>query len=783
MVNQQEFMIFKHLYSLLFLSLFFSNSLLSQGYGFKKLLKESPNAQTTFCIENSQKNIDLLEKEGVIIKYSSMNWLFVTTTPEWISTKMDNGQLSSFHFEFAPPSLLNDTARGHHFVDSVHLGVGGLSQGYTGKNVIIGVVDTGIDYQHPDFQDTNGNTRVIRYWDHSINGANPPMPYNYGQEWDSTDINNGTITSIDVTAHGSTVAGCAAGNGLANGTNKGMAPDANIVVVQTNFNLPNWTLTVADACDYIFKVADEYKMPAVVNLSLGTYLGSHDGNDPASEYMEDLIEAQTGRIIVGAAGNSGTWGKYHCKGNVTSDTTFTWLLNNPNNQLGPNKIYFDFWTDTATANTIDFAFGADKPGPTFGFRGHSTFHNAMGILGTVPVYDTIFNPNGVQIATIETYSEIEGPNFHMEVLFENVDSTTYRYRFMTKGTGTYDIWSGTTIGLNEIVSTGLPTIAQMPTIVHYQMPDAEQTVVSSWNCSEKMISVGNARNRANHIDNNGNLYVPFPSSVGQLSPNSSKGPTRAGVTKPDITASGDVSLSAGPLALLNNPAQWNVVDSGGWHVRNGGTSMASPVVSGIAALYLEKCPFGTAASFKTLLTTSAFTDVFTGPVPNNAYGYGKADALDLLLSTATEPTPTITQNGNVLTASSSINYQWVKDSVDLAGQTNQTLNIFLPNGYYQVYAISTDGCPSYSAPFFGVVGAKELSQTLFRLFPNPNSGSFRIETDENILHVSATDMLGREVEVIRYFKSEFQLKNPAAGAYMLNIETENGNAQLKVTIK
>ncbi len=724
----------------------------------------------------------LLQKEGVTIKYSSKNWLFITATPNWIDNKMRNHELKSFHFEFAPPVLLNDTARGHHFVDSVHLGVGGLAQSYTGKNVIIGVVDTGIDYQHPDFLDSNGKTRVIRYWDQGLSGPNPPMPYNYGQEWDSTDINNGTITSIDVTAHGSTVAGCAAGNGMANGTNKGMAPDANIVVIQSDFSLPNWTLTIADACDYIFAVADEYKMPAVVNLSLGTYLGSHDGNDPASEYMEDLIEAQTGRIIVGAAGNSGQFGKYHCNGIVTSDTTFTWFKSNPGNQLGPNKIYFDFWTDTATAQTIDFAYGADKPGPTFGFRGHSDFHNAWSILSTVPFYDTIYNPNGIRIATIETYSEIEGPNFHMEVLFENVDSTSYLYRFMTKGSGSYDLWSGLIFGLNEIVSTGLPTIGQMPSIAYYQLPDSLQTVVSSWNCSEKMISVGNARNRANHIDKNGNLYVPFPSSVGQLSPNSSKGPNRAGITKPDVTASGDVSLSAGPLSLLNNVSQWNVVDSGGWHVRNGGTSMASPVVAGIAALYLEKCPFGTAASFKTLLTSSAFTDVFTGAVPNNAYGFGKANALDLLLATSSEPIPTITQNGNLLTASTSINYQWVKDSVDLSGQTNQTTAIFAPDGFYQVYTISTDGCPSYSAPFFGVLGAFELSQTLFRLFPNPNQGSFRIDTEENITDISATDMLGRKLEVEGYFKNEYRIKNQTSGTYILRIETENGIAQLKVTI-
>jgi subtilisin family serine protease len=763
--------------------LFYGFQAFSQGMGFDKVLNEFPDRQTTFCIENSLENILLLDKYTITVKYTSRNWIFITSTPSWISAKMKSKELKSFHFEFAPPMLMNDTSRMHHYIDPIHNGTGGLTESYTGKNVIIGVVDTGIDYQHPDFQDSTGRTRVMRYWDQGVIGVNPPMPYSYGQEWNSTDINNGTITSIDGNAHGTTVAGAAAGNGLANGTNKGMAPDANIVVVQTDFSIPNWTLTVADACDYIFAIADEFNMPAVVNLSLGSYLGSHDGNDPAAEYMENLMESQPGRIIVSAAGNSGAWGKYHCKGNVSSDTTFTWFKNNPTNQLGANKIYFDFWTDTLSAQTIDFAFGADKPGPNFGFRGHSPFHNVFASLGTIPVYDTIFNPAGQQIATIETYSEIEGPNFHMEVLFEHVDSTSYLYRFMTKGSGSYDLWSGLALSLNEIVATGLPSVAQMPSIIHYQMPDSLQSIVSSWNCSEKVISVANSRNRANHIDKNGNVYVPFPSSVGELSPNSSKGPSRLGVTKPDITASGDIALSPGPLALLNNPASWSVVDEDGWHVRNGGTSMASPIVAGIAALYLEKCRYGTYATFKNLLINGAFTDGFTGSVPNNAYGYGKAHGLNVLLNAVVEPIPTISQSGNILTASPSLNYQWIKDSSDLSGFTNSTIGLFAPNGFYQVYTVSADGCPSYSTPFFGIVGLNETQNELLKIYPNPNNGSFRIDGDVKISNLEAFDMLGRKVVTLEKFDQVFSIVDAKQGYYILRFYADNQLIQLKIDVK
>jgi len=783
MINRQLIMSTTYLFNSLILTLFCTSISFSQGIGFDKVLKEQPNAPTTFCINNSASNRVLLEKENILLKYSSANWLFITTTPTWISDKMKTKELNAFHFEFAPPALLNDSMRGHHSLDSVHIGVGGLTSAYTGKNVLIGFVDTGLDYNHPDFLDANGKTRVLKYWDHSLTGPNSPMPYNYGQEWDSTDINNGTITSMDNSAHGTTVAGCAVGNGMANGTNKGVAPDANIVIVETNFNLSNWTLTVADACDYIFKIADEHNMPAVVNLSIGSYLGSHDGNDPASEYMEGLINAQPGRIIVCAAGNSGQWGKYHVNGTVSSDTTFTWFENNPAGQLGANTIYFDYWTDTTTAHTIDFAFGADKTSPNFTLIGTTSFQNSYDNFGVNPIYDTIFNFSGQQIAAMEIYKEIEGPNFHMEILFTNVDSTSYFYRFMTKGSGNYDLWSGTTLGLNNIVSTGLPTIGQMPAIAHYQAPDSLQTIVSSWNCSEMIISTANARNRAHHIDKNGNLYTPFPSSVGQLSPNSAKGPSRLGVTKPDITAHGDVSLSAGPLWMLNDMASWSALDSGGWHVRNGGTSMASPVITGIAALYLEKCPFGTYSTFKTLLTSTAYTDGFTGVVPNNAYGFGKANALDLLLTTAIEPVPTISQSVFVLSSSTAINYQWQKDSLDISGATNQDITLFAADGFYQVYVVSTDGCPSYSAPFFGVAGLNDLDQMRIKVYPNPTAGQIGIESDENILKVQAIDMLGKSVKTEQISEGQFIINEGAPGTYLLDITTKNDVVQLKIIIQ
>jgi subtilase family serine protease len=99
-----------------------------------------------------------------------------------------------------------------------------------------------------------------------------------------------------------------------------------------------------------------------------------------------------------------------------------------------------------------------------------------------------------------------------------------------------------------------------------------------------------------------------------------------------------------------NPANNAAIDSGGWHVRNGGTSMASPTVAGIAALYLEKCGHSTWADFKEALIATSFTDFYTGSVPNNAYGHGKPHALNLLLQANFTPTlsgtPSFCPNGS-----------------------------------------------------------------------------------------------------------------------------------------
>ena len=581
------------------------------------------------ALKNNYLNKLLLERLNIEIKSESDNWINFTLDAATFRKLVKENVLSNPYFEFSPPHALADTALHRHKINLLHQGID-IDTNYTGKDVVIGIVDQGIDFNHPDFKFANGKTRVLRYWDHTVSGSSN-SPYGYGIVWDSSAINNGSCTSLETgTSHGTTVSGIATGNARANLKHKGAAPEANIVVVETNFAIPNWSLTIADACDYIFKVADSLGKPAVINLSLGSYLGSHDARDAAAELINSLLDEQSGRIVVCAAGNSGGVGKYHVLHENTSDTSFVWSVNNPGNTyVGNNKILFDLWGDTTLSN-YQFAYGADRPGPNYGFVGRTNFRSALSDTGGVVVYDTLFNAQGQRIACIETWREIVGQNFHMQAIFRTIDSLSYLYRFETFGDGRYDIWAGAWQRCSDFV-TQIPPDSLMPSIVNYIMPDSLQSIVSSWACSDKVVTVGNLQNLTSYIDKNGNTQViNTPVLKGQLAVSSSKGPTRLGVLKPNLTASGDVSFGSSPLAYLANSANNSTIDPGGFHSKNGGTSMASPVVAGSAALYLQKCKNASYQEFITDLTNSSTVDTFTGIVPNFAYGNGKLDAQELL---------------------------------------------------------------------------------------------------------------------------------------------------------
>lgn len=517
---------------------------------------------------------------------------------------------------------MNDKMLINNKINLIHAGNSPLLQGYDGEDVIVGTIDTGIDFTHPDFLDSTGQSRVLWVWDHllPVNG-NTPQPYNYGQQFSKANIDAGTASAhVDATAHGTHVTGIAAANGDSLPAFKGAAPKADIIAVSLNFNQDddNWLSSVADAVEYIFQKADSLGKPCVINISAGTYFGSHDGTDLQAVAIDNLIKAKPGRMVVAAAGNAGNY-PLHLQHNLNNDTAFTWF-----STTGNNPIYIEFWADTADLNQVQFCLGADKTTPAYENRGQlnwSVISNHLGLLKN----DTLRSLSGNRIAIVQTYGQLIGDHYSM-IYYVIPDSGAYYFRLMTKGTGKMDCWSF------NMISAGLPAPAAYPAIVNYVTPDYEQNICSSFQCSDVVISTGQYVNRNNYIDVNGNLQT-FPTTEGNIAASSSRGPTRDGRIKPDITSTGEQTLASCKLSsvawfLANQPFKLAL---GGLHIRDGGTSSAAPAIAGAIALYLQSNPTADWQDIRNRVLYCATQDNFTGSnLPNNTYGHGKFDAFAMM---------------------------------------------------------------------------------------------------------------------------------------------------------
>ncbi len=540
--------------------------------------------------------------------------------------------------------LLDDQSRINSNVNNVTSGAAPLTQGYDGSNVIVGIMDSGLDFNHPDFKRSNGNSRVRYLWDQTKAGVGTaPGPYNYGRDWDSAAINAGICThspNLNYFGHGTGVTGIAAGNGQQRNNYRGMAPNADIVFVAIDFNGASgndFITCVLDAANYCFSKAALLGKPCVINASLGTYSGAHDNIDLATQAMEGLLTAQSGRAFVAAAGNAGG-NKLHLGYTIpTNDSAFTWF-NSFSIGGGQYITYFELYSDYAQWDNSQFSIGCDYVnGGIVSKRGKTKWLNAlndysMGSLQNSLRYDTIRNINGKRMGIVESYIEKQNGRY-FEYIGIYVDSiTNYTWRFSTKGTGKFDVWSHPNFTGTSLIRSNIPTPVQYSEVVKYKLPDTTQTIVGYWNCSPKVISVGNYLNRNQFPIFTGGVNNCDANIVGKIYPTSSMGPTRNGLTKPDISAPGEWTMSAIDLywinwAKTNNPTSV-YVDT--LHGPMKGTSAASPAVCGIIANYLQKNPTANWNQIKTAITTCRKTDIYTGVVPNNLYGYGKVDAFQFL---------------------------------------------------------------------------------------------------------------------------------------------------------
>ncbi|MFO0477768.1 MAG: S8 family serine peptidase [Bacteroidota bacterium] len=180
-----------------------------------------------------------------------------------------------------------DTARAMQDVNRVHTGEGSLATPYLGTGVLVGVVDHGYEWSHPAFFSQDGQRyRVLRVWDqHRTVAATPPADYDYGHEMiGQTALLAAPIDSV-AGFHGTHVLGIAAGSGLGSGKDRGMAPDADIVLVSSPFTRSS----ILDGIRYLFAQADALDKDMVINLSIGGFLGPRDGTSTFDQAVGELV--------------------------------------------------------------------------------------------------------------------------------------------------------------------------------------------------------------------------------------------------------------------------------------------------------------------------------------------------------------------------------------------------------------------------------------------------------------------------------------------------------------
>lgn len=165
-----------------------------------------------------------------------------------------------------------------------------LGEALTGEGVLVACIDSGIDYSHPDFRNSDGSSRILRLWDQTIQG-NSPKGYFIGTEYTKEQIDEALkqenkremekiVPSRDLSGHGTGVMGIAAGNGAASqGVYRGVAYKSNLLVVKLGAPLEDGfprTTELMQGVDYAIRQAIDLQMPLALNLSFGNNYGSHE---------------------------------------------------------------------------------------------------------------------------------------------------------------------------------------------------------------------------------------------------------------------------------------------------------------------------------------------------------------------------------------------------------------------------------------------------------------------------------------------------------------------------
>lgn len=440
----------------------------------------------------------------------------------------------------------------------------------TGRDVIVAVIDSGIDYAHPDFRNADGTTRIIELWDQTIPSGSVSVPgtvadeggtgrrneggngseervltapegFYIGTVFDSEVINHALdqptdqaryaiCPSRDISGHGTHVTGIAAGNGRAsNGRYRGVAFESELLVVKLGVPLENGfprTTELMQAVDYCLGKSTEYGKPIVVNLSFGNNYGSHSGNSLIETYLDDM--ANYGRTSIAAgSGNEGA-AAVHTSGRVTEGQTERVELAVSEFETALNLQIWKSYVDEIAVSIVHP--GGLVVGPIQRIQGPQRF-----TVGNTQLLLYYGEPS--------PYSPFQEIYFDFIPVRDYIDSGVWEVRLVPQRIvqGRYDMWLPSGGVLNSGTGFLYPT---------------EETTLTIPSTAARVITVG-----------------AYDALFDQPASFSGRGYTReTNQVKPDLAAPGVEITSCAP---------------GGGYVARTGTSMATPFVSGGAALLMQ----------------------------------------------------------------------------------------------------------------------------------------------------------------------------------------------------
>ena len=522
-----------------------------------------------------------------------------------------------------PMSLCNDEARNASRVNELHESA---PAPYTGRGVVVGMVDVGIDFNHIEFRDSEGGNRIKSvYLPEVEGGAKALIGENElpGSKYETTEQIAALTTDCDNMSHGTHTTTTAAGSYTGNGF-YGIATEADIVACA----MPGDKLTdvnIANSVAYIFDYASRVNRPAVVNMSLSSNVGPRDGTSMLSQAMANVTGK--GRVCVLSIGNDGFLRLKARKHFATEpDTLRTFLENLYKAYVANGEV--DVWADNSkpykaqlvvydrTKNAVVYgtewyeATAADDDPVTINaaddaflsknYTGEINFASALGDNGKMELY----------------------VNFDLQYTCTKEEASNYYFglRYVASAGTTLTAWSSTS---TQLVGNGKSGWLE-------GSPDG---AISDMATGAGVISVGSyvTKNTIPHLEGEANYNK---SAMGDIMYSSSYGIDENGVSQPMITAPGYMVVSAMnryDTTIADQRSQMAAVatiDGSEYMWKEmGGTSMSAPVVTGIVATWMQADRELDAEALKEILAATAIRDEFITESNAVRWGYGKIDAM------------------------------------------------------------------------------------------------------------------------------------------------------------